>query len=273
MRQILSLLFFGLIISFSYVPSSLAQETKGIVVSPKRVVMAGKERIVEVLLANRGNTEQKFRISVVNREMLENGQLQEATEPAENEFFAKGVVHYSPRQVILGPKEAQKVRIMSRLKSDAPDGEYRSHLLVQEIPAAAPAVNVGDQASGALGVNVTAVFGVTIPLILRKGELSADASLSSPQIINVDGEKHLQISVNRTGNKSILGTATVYDGVQKIGLLKNVAVYMSNPSRVISIQLDAERAKNLSGKTLRVTFGAEEDNEDAPNAELDFVAR
>lgn len=259
------------VLSFSIAAPSYAQGARGIVVTPKRVVF-GDQKIIEVLIANRGTSEQKFRISIVNRAMQPNGQLIEIETPAENEFFAKDVLRYSPRQIVLGPKETQKVRLMSRLGSDAADGEYRSHLLIQEIPQADPAENAGAESSGQLGVNVQAIFGVTIPVILRRGDLSAEVKLSTPKFVQLDGEKHLQVVVNRSGTKSFLGTANVFADGQKVGTLKNVAVYMSTLSRVISIRLDAERAKNLSGKDIRVTFGAEENNEDAPSAELRFKA-
>lgn len=270
LRYVLCLLSAFAIVTTASVPA-FAQAARGIVVTPKRVVF-GDHKIVEVLIANRGTSEQKFRISIVNRAMQPNGQLIEIETPAENEFFAKDVLRYTPRQITLGPKETQKVRIMSRLGSDAADGEYRSHLLIQEIPEAKPAENAGAQGDGNLGVNVQAIFGVTIPVILRRGDLSAEVKLSTPKFVDVGGERHLQVTVNRSGTKSFLGTANVFADGQKVGTLKNVAVYMSTLSRVISIRLDAERAKQLSGKDIRVTFGAEEKNEDAPSAELSFKA-
>ena len=244
---------------------------KGLVISPKRVVFEKGQRIVEVILANRGEQEETYRISIVNRKMLENGQLANADTPAEGEFFAKDHLRYSPRQIVLAAKETQKIRLMSRLKGDASDGEYRSHLLIQEVPKADAAQKAGDT-EGGLGINVQAVFGVSLPVILRKGDLSAQVSLSAPKINVVDGITYLEVAVNREGGKSILGTLNVFAESKKIGILKTVAVYMSSPKRIVSIKLDPQSAKNLSGKQIRVTLGAEEPNEDAPEAEITFTA-
>lgn len=244
---------------------------KGLVISPKRVVFDNGQRIAEVLLANRGNNEERYRILLVNRAMNEQGQLTETKTPANGEFFADDYIRFSPRQVTLGPKETQKIRIMSRLSADSKEGEYRSHLMIQEIPAAKPAESASNVQNDTIGINVQAIFGVSIPMILRKGDLSAQASLSNPKIRTVDGKTFLDVTVNREGNKSILGTLNVFEKSQKIGILKNVAVYMSAPKRVVSIQLDPDHA-NLSGKALRITFGAEEKNEDAPQTELSFTA-
>lgn len=253
-------------------PSLSAQGARGIVVSPQRVVFEKGQRIIEVLIANRGEKTEKYRISLVNRAMLENGQLESTENPAENEHFASLILRYSPRQIILEPKQTQKIRIMSRLKSDSADGEYRSHLLVQEIPKAKAAQNTGgDENNGGLGINVQAVFGITIPIILRKGDLSAEVTLSTPKIVKIGDSTFLELAINRSGTKSIVGTLNVFTDSQKIGILKNVAVYMSTSRRIISVRLDPKRAENLSGKKIRITYGAEGQNEDAPKAELTFT--
>lgn len=264
--------FLSLLVFIGSTPAVYAQGAKGLVITPKRVVFEEGQKIVEVLLANRGNSEEKFRISIVNKAMQENGQLSDATTPAQGELFFKGHLRYSPRQIVLGPKQTQKVRLMARLKSDAKDGEYRSHLLIQEIPKAAPPENVGGDKQGDLGVNVTAVFGISLPVIIRKGELSAEASLSTPKIEKIGDNTFLTVALNRSGTKSFIGTANVFADSQKVGILRNVAVYLSTPRRIISIKLDPERAKNLSGKNIRITFGAEDENEDAPSTELSFTA-
>lgn len=249
----------------------LTSFAKGLVISPKRVVFEKGQRIVEVVLANRGDVEETYRVSIVNKKMQENGQLANTDTPAEGEFFAKPHLKYSPRQVVLGPKETQKIRLMSRLKADAEEGEYRSHLLIQEVPKAEEAKQSTQDTDG-LGVNVQAIFGISLPVILRKGDLKADVSLSSPKIKKIGDDTFLEVEVNRSGTKSILGTLNVFAEDEKIGILKSVAVYMSNPKRVVAIRLDPKRAKNLSGKNIRVTLGAEEKMEDAPETEISFTA-
>lgn len=271
MSRILILLFCALSLQIITPSSLFAQDTKGIVVSPQRVIFEKGQRIVEVLIANRGSNEEKYRISLVNRAMQENGQLKPTDSPAENEYFASEILRYSPRQITLEPKGTQKIRIMSRIKSSSPDGEYRSHLLVQEIPKAKEAENAGGN-NGEIGINVQAVFGITVPIILRKGDLSAEVKLSTPKIVKVGDTTFLEIAVNRSGTKSIVGTLNVFTDSQKIGILKNVAVYLSTPRRIISVKLDPKSAKNLSGKNIRVTYGAKGTSEDAPEAALTFVA-
>ncbi len=257
---------------FSFGQFALSQVGGGLVIAPKRVVFDKNQKVIEILLANRGGSEKRYRISIANRAMQENGQLKEVDTPAEGEFFAKDYVRYSPRQITLGPKETQKIRIMSRLKGDSADGEYRSHLVVQELPDPKAAEAAAQAAEDGLSINVQAIFGISIPVIMRKGDLSAEAELSAPKIKKIGEDTYLEMAVNRSGNKSFMGTANVFADSQKIGMLKNISVYMSTNRRIVSIKLDPDYAGSLSGKNIRVTFGAQEENEDAPEAEVSFVA-
>ncbi len=253
-------------------PLSSDAQNRGLLVSPKRIVFVKGERLQELRLVNRGDETQKYRISVVNRAMQKNGQLAPADTPAENEFFADKILRYGPRQIDLGPKEAQTVRLMSRMTGNNPDGEYRSHILVQEIPKAKDAASVSEPAPGGLGVNVQAIFGISIPVFFRKGDLSAEVSLSNALITRQNNETYATFDINRSGNKSIFGTAKVFAGEQEIAILKGIAVYLSAPTRTISVKIPDEYAQTIAGKQLRITFGAVQDEEDSPPAETSFVA-
>lgn len=249
-----------------------AQE-KGLIVTPKRIVFGKEDRILEVLISNRGDKEETYRISMVNKAMQEDGQLKLAEMPAAGELFASDIIKYSPRKIVLAPKETQKIRLMSRLKADSPDGEYRSHLLIQQEPEAMkpPSAKEDGGVSGGVDIQVRAVFGVSIPVILRKGDLTATDSLNDLKIVKNGDNTFLQLAVNRTGTKSILGTLKIYSGEQMVGILKGVAVYLSTPRRIVQVQIGSEFASSISGKPLRVTFAPEAEYEDAPNAEATFI--
>lgn len=249
-----------------------AQEIKGIIVTPKRVVFGPGERVKELLVANRGNVSAKYRISLINRAMNEQGRLVPTDKPAANEFFADKFVRFAPRQVTLGPKETQTVRVMSRISNNAKPGEYRSHILVQEIPEAAAAESAGTGEEGQLGINVRAIFGLSLPVIIRKGDLTYGAKLVEPKIESRDDATFLDVKIEREGNKSVFGTLKVFADGREIGILKNVSVYLSTPTRLASIKLNPDFANDLSGKTIRVTYSAVESNEDAPSVETTFTA-
>jgi P pilus assembly chaperone PapD len=253
-------------------PLASDAQVKGLLISPKRVVFEPGERVREVRLVNRGDETQKYRISIVNRKMQENGQLAPADEPGEGEYFADKVLRYGPKQVELGAKEAQTVRLMSRIKGDSADGEYRSHILIQEIPKAADAESATGAVDDGLGVNVQAIFGISIPVFFRKGDLTSSVSLSNPDIIKENDSTYVRFNIERSGNKSIFGTAKVFADGQEVAILKGIAVYLSAPYRTISVEVPEEYAQTLAGKKLRVTFSAVETEEDSPSAELSFNA-
>lgn len=254
-------------------PVAADAQVKGLLISPKRVVFAKGERLKEVRLVNRGDDTQKYRISIVNRKMTQTGQLEPTDAPADNEFFAGDILRYGPRQVELGPKQAQSVRLMSRLPADAADGEYRSHILIQEIPKAGEAESVSGDAADDIGVNVQAIFGISIPVFFRKGDLTSDVTLSNPRIEKQYDSVYATFDIERSGTKSIFGTAKVYADGQKIAILKGIAVYLSAPVRTISVEIPEEYAQSITGKELRITFGADAEEEDAPSAETVFVAK
>lgn len=263
----LTLLAFCLVIT----QGSQAQTvTKGLIVSPERVVFETGQRVQELILANRGNTSAKYRISIINRKMDAWGNLMDAKEPAENEFFADEYIRYAPKQITLEGRETQKIRLMSRLPQGADAGEYRSHILIQELPNAAPAKSVDGSNDSELGVNVTAIFGISLPIILRRGELQAEASIQNPKITKREGQTFVDFELHRTGNKSIFGTVKVLTDGKEIGILRNVATYLSTPHRNISVRIDPEYANIASTKELQIVFGPEGDKAQGAKAEITF---
>ncbi len=265
-------LIYALLLFIFMIPVASHAQVRGLLISPKRIVFEKGERLHELRLVNRGDETQRYRISVVNRRMTENGQLEPAEIPAENEFFADKVLRYGPRQIDLAPKEAQTVRLMSRLTGNHKDGEYRSHILIQEIPKPAAARGATDATSGDLGINVQAVFGMSIPVFFRKGDLSAEVSLSNPSIVHEEDVTYARFNIDRSGNKSIFGTAKVFMEGKEIAILKGIAVYLSAPTRIVSVEIPQEYARSITGKKLRITFGAIQNEEDAPSTEISFVA-
>ena len=83
---------------------------------------------------------------------------------------------YAPRRVTLAPHEPQSIRIAARPPQGVADGEYRIHLLFRAIPPANPVVQqaAAEQQKG-LRFQLTPVYGVTIPVIVRLGNLQATA--------------------------------------------------------------------------------------------------
>jgi P pilus assembly chaperone PapD len=234
-----------------------------LMVSPTRIVFEGNKRTEQVNLINNGSETSRYRISFVRKRMTADGKFEDIPEN-EAGMYSDEIVRFSPRQVTLQPGQSQTVRLMLRKKRNMPDGEYRSHMLFQALPdpAAADIDQLADSNAKSLTVQLIPVVGITIPVIVRQGNLAATATLSDfeiKQANTVKAEKTLSLKINRTGNKSVYGDFRVYftprDGEPVVvGQINGVAVYTPLASRTVDIKLQTPSGFNLSNGELHITY-------------------
>jgi len=240
-----------------------AQEKPGLLITPTRVALEGRSRSAAVSLANNGNAEGTYAISIVNRRMNEDGSIVVAEEAMEGERFADKMLRISPRRVTLKPGQHQNVRVLARKPKDLEDGEYRSHMnftiIPQDEPTEREQENINDE-SDALTINIKANFGVTIPVIVRHGEVSATSEIKDLNIkTDKDGAKNLSFSINRKGNRSLYGDIFVlYNNAEgKEYILKSMgglAVYTPNDKRTFTIKLDVPDGVDINKGTIEVQY-------------------
>jgi P pilus assembly chaperone PapD len=241
LRKIAFLLFFA--------PSLAAGE---LMVHPTRIVFDGNTRTAQIDVINSGSETTTYRISLVRRRMTDTGEFVTVTEPAAGERFSDEMIRYSPRQVVLPPGGAQAVRLQLRRPEGLEDGEYRSHLLFQALPPAdAPRVEAAEDESKELKIELTAIYSVSIPVIVRQGATSAEVAIREVAA----GRDAVTLTLDRTGSRSVYGDLVVQlrdaRGQERtIARAKGVAVYTPNSSRRVRIPLQAP----LPPGELRVTF-------------------
>lgn len=218
-----------------------------LIVSPTRVVLDNR-RTAQLDLINNGTEPATYRIKVVNRRMSDSGEFMPANEAEPGERFADGMLHYAPRQVRLGPGESQVVRLAVRKPADLPEGEYRSHLLFERVPEAQGPTSIENRVAsdGALNIQLTALIGVSIPVIVRHGQTHVAVRLSELDVAQPDPKQPpvLSLSLNREGNRSVYGDLLVtfvpHDGQeQEIARAAGVAIYAPNPTRRIKLFLQS----------------------------------
>ena len=249
----------GLSLLISFNAYAVAQ----LMVTPTRVVFEGNERTKQVNLINNGADTGRFKISFVRKNMTAEGGLK-AIEENEPGLYSDEMVRFSPRLVTLAPGQSQTVRLMLRKKSGTADGEYRSHMMFQSLPDAATTdvSHLTSENTDKLSIQLIPVVGITIPVIVRQGNLSEDVSLSGfeiKQANTVKAQSVLSLQINREGNKSTYGDFRVYftpkGGVPMvIGRLNGVAVYTSINSRTLDIQLQIPSGFSLSNGEIHVTY-------------------
>jgi len=220
-----------------------------LLVAPTRVIL-DNNRGTEVILNNNGSEEATYRISLELKRMTADGSLEPVTEGAENptEVAARNIIQFAPRRVTLAPNQPQAIRIGLRAPPELPDGEYRAHMLFRAIPKAQPVTENGNTQSG-LSIQLTPVYGVTIPIIVRKGNLTATAAISNPRLETGSEGNFLSFDLSRNGSRSVFGEIRVTrPGISEPLLLaRGIAIYPEIFSRTVNLPLRDGQLEALNG--------------------------
>lgn len=212
-----------------------------LLVAPTRIVLDGRKG-AEVILNNIGEEPATYRISVEFRRMNEDGTLADVSEPSAEEKAAEDMIVYAPRRVTLAPHQPQSIRIAARAPQGLADGEYRVHMLFRAIPPANPVADraaAGDSPKG-VHFQLIPVYGVTIPVIVRLGNLQATAGIANVRLEKAAGKPVVDLDLDRSGTRSTFGEVRVLKaGVRDpIASQKAVAVYKEIGVRHVSVPLD-----------------------------------
>jgi len=231
----------------------------GLVVTPQLVELDSTRRSQVLTLANRGSETETYRISIVNYRMDGAGNLHRTETPAEGEGFAGALFRYAPRQITLEPGKPQTVRILYRRPANLQEGEYRSHLLFQQVPKS-EAVSLAAPAGSGLSLQIRTVFGITVPVIVRHGRLQATGQLTDLVTTRTsDGTPGVALRIARDGKMSLRGDLVALLGEEEVGRLNNVAVYLSTPHRDVVMPLDPEKLHAGQNGDLRVEYRERDD--------------
>ena len=256
-----------------------AQGVGTLAISPTRIVFEGRTRSAEVTLINTGSVEATYRVFFTQRRMTETGTYEDVEEPRPGENFADKLIRYSPRQVVLGPGEVQTVRLLVRKPKDLAPGEYRSHLVFSGVPPDNPATSIEqdeDLAEGELRVTFFAIFAISIPVIVRHGEIEAEVGMSDLALDPAADPSVLSLRLHRTGKRSAYGDITVTyapsgGGDVEVGLLRGLAVFTPNESRTVLMRLAPPEGVTIEGGRLLVVYRERPDEGGAVLAEAELT--
>lgn len=251
--------------------SSQAQGVGDLLVAPTRVELEGRKRLAEVTLVNRGNTEATYRISFQNMHMDENGVYSVIKEPIANEKFADKVIRYAPRQVRLKAGESQTIRLMLRKPRGLEAGEYRSHLLFRAVPSdtSGRSIESVKNKDKSLSVQLTPIFGISIPVIARHGKLdpvTVDITTANMMLDNTvepkAGEKAYKLNLNfeRSGGHSLYGDIKVIHNGDTVNQLRGISLFSPYPSRKVKLNLVLKGVS--SGDKLKVVYHSRKAEDD-----------
>ncbi|MGB0720481.1 MAG: hypothetical protein ACPGRX_08405, partial [Bdellovibrionales bacterium] len=112
---------------------------------------------------------------------------------------------FSPRRVILKPKQRQVIRFIAKRPQGMEPGEYRSHFLINEeaLVNAKP-----DEKSDRPGLSGLVVVNVSksVPVFLRQGEMSVNVTLNDINLYRkADGSLEASYSITNNSTRSLYG--------------------------------------------------------------------
>ncbi len=250
-----------LLLSLSSAATAVAASQ--IMVTPTRIVFSEKMRSASVTIINSGDSSGTYRISLVNKRMSVDGGFEDAKEAAPGELFSDKMIRYSPRQVVLEPGKSQVIRLGLRKPSNLEDGEYRSHMLFRAIPQTSERdLEKIVKPSEGLTINLKAIIGISIPVIVRHGETDAKVSIASAKLVPRQAKEdrpHIAIELERSGNKSVYGDFlaefVTKNGDRKIiSQVTGVAVYTPGTKRRIKLPIISPPGLELVNGILHVFY-------------------
>jgi hypothetical protein len=243
-----------------------------LLIAPTRLVLDGR-RGGEVILSNMGNEEETYRVSLELRRMDESGNLEPVAEADANatEKAALAMIRYAPRRVTLPPAQPQSIRISARPGADLPDGEYRVHMSFAALPKVRAVTDAPVDKSG-IAINLIPIYGIVMPIIVRKGELTVTAGLANPRIVHGPTGDEFAVDMTRSGNESTYGDLLVYPQGAKdpVFVARGIGVYPEITIRHAAFSISPEQAGALKGR-VRVEFREAVENGGGLIASIDAV--
>ncbi len=245
-----------------------ACHAQGVSVTPLRVLFDGRTRSATVFLSNRTSTTNTYRIALVNRRMLEDGDIISVEEAEPGEYFADELISFSPRRVTIAPQSAQTIRLLVRRpRGEFPDNvEFRTHLSIRSIPPTPRLEDIESNQRAAddemLSVQPVVTVETVIPILARFGDPEASIALTNPRLVLDDPDLEyplLTVDMERHGDRSVYGDFDVFhiapDGTeQNIYIARGLAVYSPLTKRTKTIRLKGVNPALLRSGLLRVVY-------------------
>lgn len=240
-------LLLALVLPLALIATPRAQAGVGdLLVAPTRIVLNGS-RGTEIVLSNIGDDVATYRVSVELRRMKPDGTLDDVAEANDREKIAQNMILYAPRRVTIAPNQPQTIRIAARAPGGLPDGEYRAHLLFRAVPVPRP-VAPPAQVNG-VSFELIPIYGVTIPVVVRMGNLSAKVGIANVALAQLGGKPAVALDLTRAGDRSVFGDVRVFKAGIKdpIAIQRGVAIYTEIETRHMVIPLNPELAASAAG--------------------------
>jgi len=120
-------------------------------------------------------------------------------------------------------------------------------LLFRAIPEARPVTDTAPKQG--VSFRLTPVYGVTIPVIVRLGNLSATAAIANVAKSTDGGKPVIGLDLSRLGDRSTFGEVRVTKAgvAEPIAVAGGIALYTEIDRRRVTIPIDARFAAQATG--------------------------
>lgn len=263
-------------IAILFAPGSLSAQGD-LLITPRRVVFEGDKQSQELTLANTGQDTARYNVSFLQYRMTESGAFEQIEAPDSGQLFADKFLRFFPRSVTLAPNDAQVVRMQFRKLPGMQAGEYRSHVYFRAVPKQTA---LGDEKladSTAIGIRLIPIFGISIPVIIRVGDLNLSVDITNFNLdTKTDTVPNLTVTFTRNGDKSVYGDLTINwlpetgGEAVEVGVVRGIAVYTPNKTRHFTMQLRNLKGVDYSRGKLVIKYQAPNDLKPEVFAEKEF---
>jgi hypothetical protein len=270
-------LFTVIVIALAGLTPSSSRAQGNLLVTPRRVVFDKPPYVRELNLANIGKDTARYLVSMMEIRMKEDGSFEQITVPDSGQLFASKNLRVYPRSVTIPPGESQVVKVQLVKASELKPGEYRSHVYIRAVPTEKPLGDTTGQKANDISVKLTAIFGISVPAIVRVGDYDTKISITDPSFIMMDDKTpKLSITLNRSGLMSSYGDLTVEciapDGATKqVGIVRGIAVYTPGLKRRFQMDLDNTQKVDYHNCKLHIVYKTQKDATVQDFAEADLA--
>lgn len=249
-----------------------------LLVAPMRVVFDGTKQREDLNLSNIGQDTAVYLISFIHYQMQQDGSFKQLDHVDSLTNRADKYLRIFPRKVVLPPGESQTIRMQFRKPAGMANGEYRSHLYFRaEKEVAALGMSTAQTDTTKLSVSITPVFGISIPVIIRNGNLEYKMSLSDVKLTVVnDTVSNISFSINRKGDRSSYGSIRVEfvpasGKAFDVGLANGVGVYTDLESRRFTILIRNKATQPFKNGKLVIRYSLPREEGGTELAKTEFL--
>ena len=238
----------------------------GVMIFPNRIEFSDKARSASVSLVNSSEKTITYRMFWREVRMQEDGSFLDVTEEEPGDNWLSPYVRFSPRQIILKPGDRQKIRLALRVPNDLPDGEYRSHLILQEADVEEPNDVEPPREDlvkeGLIGAVAKAQLGMSMPVIFRKGDLTSNIAISDVKLrFNEDKSRvYVSTALGKQGEKSVYGSLYYYwvpqEGAEPVEIARvlGIAIYSQNDKRQVTFDTEFKGEIDLTRGFIKTVY-------------------